>query len=359
MARRRNKGSMGNLDSLLDTMTSVVGILIIILIVIQLGVREKVKELILDVEQDEISVTELEKKEENLKKLEELIKQKEKAFIDKNKVHMAVMNKLAAAKDQITKSRQQLATIKNINADPVSITKEINATLKEIKARETELQKIELEEAKLKKLLMAHRQAKSQPDKTVKLPNPRPAPPGSRAVYFICDGGRVFFRNDDEYREYFKKKVESSRAKQNKEGEYDPAYLKKYFSTRSNITPFGKFEFHNSNTTIYFRIKFGRSVGELSTFVTRTSSRFQRELKSLDKDKYYVIFQVQPDSYDTYLKARDVAEDLGYSCGWQPQGKNEWDFTLWTPMKVTGAKQIEEKRKNDPKPAAAPANVLD
>ena len=61
MARKRKKGSMGNLDSLLDTMTSLVGILIIILIVIQLGVKEKVKEL-LDIETEEISVQDIENK---------------------------------------------------------------------------------------------------------------------------------------------------------------------------------------------------------------------------------------------------------------------------------------------------------
>lgn len=359
MARRRNKGSMGNLDSLLDTMTSVVGILIIILIVIQLGVREKVRELILEIEHEEISQTDLDNKEKELKKLEDLIKKKEQEFISKNKIHQTTMSQLAQVKNKITDSKTQLSKIQNLKEDPISLTKEINSALKEIKAKEAELKSIEIEENKLKKLLAAHKRVKSQPDKTIKLPNPRPAPPGSRGVYFICNGGRVFFRNDDEYREYFKKKVESTRAKTNKDGEYDPAFLKKYFSTRSDITPFGKFQFHNSNTTIYFRIKFGRSVGELGSFVGRSSSRFQRELRELDNKKFYIIFQVQPDSYDTYLKAREVAEELGFSCGWQPQGKNEWDFTLWTPMKVIGAKKIEEKRKNNPQPASKPANVLD
>ncbi|MCM8529404.1 MAG: hypothetical protein NE327_22970 [Lentisphaeraceae bacterium] len=357
MARRKKQSSMGNLDSLLDTMTSVVGILIIILIVIQLGVKEKVKEL-LDIVNEEISVSDLEKKEKDIKTLEDLIKKREQDFISKNKAHLAVMNKLTTAKNEIKKSQEQLNLIQNVNANSVNITKDIDAALKEIKAREKELESIELEENKLKKLLATAKRMKSKPDKTVKLPNPRPAPPGSRGVYFICNGGRVFYRNDDEYREYFQKKVESSRAKQNKDGEYDPAYLKKYFSTRSNITPFGKFEFHNNKTNIYFRLKFGRSVGELSSFISRTSSRYRRELSKLDNKKYYIVFQVQPDSYSTYLIARSVAESMGFACGWQPQGKNEWDYNLWTPMKVIGAKKIIEARKDNP-PPQKPNNVLD
>ena len=105
MARRRNKGSMGNLDSLLDTMTSVVGILIIILIVIQLGVREKVRELILEIEHEEISQTDLDNKEKELKKLEDLIKKKEQEFISKNKIHQTTMSQLAQVKNKITDSK--------------------------------------------------------------------------------------------------------------------------------------------------------------------------------------------------------------------------------------------------------------
>ena len=40
--KRRKKGELGSLDSLLDTMTSVVGILIIILVVLQLGAKQAV-----------------------------------------------------------------------------------------------------------------------------------------------------------------------------------------------------------------------------------------------------------------------------------------------------------------------------
>ena len=125
MARKRKKGSMGNLDSLLDTMTSVVGILIIILIVIQLGVKEKVKEL-LDIVNEEISVKDLEKKEQDIKTLEDLLKKKEQEFISKNKAQLTVMNKLKLTNNEISKSKQELNLIKNIKANPVNINKDIN-----------------------------------------------------------------------------------------------------------------------------------------------------------------------------------------------------------------------------------------
>ncbi len=45
MGRRRRKDSGASLDSLLDTMTNVVGILVIVLIVTQLGVGDAVKRI--------------------------------------------------------------------------------------------------------------------------------------------------------------------------------------------------------------------------------------------------------------------------------------------------------------------------
>ena len=46
MARRRkNSGAMGSLDSLLDTMTNVVGVLIVVLIVTQVNVSSAAKRI--------------------------------------------------------------------------------------------------------------------------------------------------------------------------------------------------------------------------------------------------------------------------------------------------------------------------
>ena len=58
--KRKRKDSGGSLDSLLDTITTVVGILIILLIVVQLGADSAVQRIV------------EEKKEENAKELMEM-----------------------------------------------------------------------------------------------------------------------------------------------------------------------------------------------------------------------------------------------------------------------------------------------
>ena len=45
MSRRRNNGDSGNLDSFLDTLFNVAGILVIIIALTQITAREKVKQI--------------------------------------------------------------------------------------------------------------------------------------------------------------------------------------------------------------------------------------------------------------------------------------------------------------------------
>lgn len=357
--RRRKKDSGGNLDSLLDTMTSVVGILIIILIVIQIGVKEKVKELVLENANKEISATEIQNKAKEVEDLKKLIEKKEKDFLSKNQAYKKSMIEVKNLEKELDDASKRLLTTKTSKADPTKITQELSKALKEIKEAEAKLQKVEVNEKKLKSLVSAYRKKKkSKADAKVKMPNPRPAPAGAKAVYFICKGDRVFYRDDEAFREYFKKKLDLARIKPNKLGEYDYAKVENHFSRRSNLTPFGKFRTYANKIRIYFRLNLNRSMGETSNFVTSRSSKFQKNLAKLDRKKFYVVFQVSPDSFPVYLKARAIVEQLGYSCGWTPMSKNDWDYNLWTRFYVLGGKKADEiaKKKNPPK---KPNNVLD
>ncbi|MCH2208145.1 MAG: hypothetical protein MK132_20045 [Lentisphaerales bacterium] len=357
--RRRRKDSGGNLDSLLDTMTSVVGILIIILIVIQIGVKEKVKELVLDNANKEISATEIQQKQDEVEALKKLIDKKEKDFLSKNQAYKKSLQETKKLEQELKVVEKRLLATKNSDVDPTKITQELSKALKEIKEAEAKLQKVDVDEKKLKSLVSAYKKKKKvKADARVKMPSPRPAPQGARGVYFICKGGRVYFRDDEVYRDYFMKKLEQARIKPNKNDEYNYAAVEKYFSTRSNITPFGKFEAFSNKTRIYFRMLLNRSVGETSNFLLSRSSKFQKNLAKLDRQKYYIVFQVSPESYPVYLKARAIAEKLGYSCGWSPMLKNVWDYNLWTRMLVEGGKKAEaEAKKNNP--PKKPNNVLD
>ena len=127
---------------------------------------------------------------------------------------------------------------------------------------------------------------------------------------------------------------------------------------------FGKYEYHKHPTNVMFKITLNPRYSDEKNGVLNPSSLFNRKLKSLDKNKHYIVFQVFPDSYYTYLLSRRIAEQKGFNIGWNPEGKRDFDYHRWTGLKVYGAKAIEEKRKADaagkpPPPKKPPAKVLD
>ena len=79
MARRRSGGGDedGGLDSLLDTMTNVVGILVLVLIVTQLSVQDVVETVLeenqVDVQQIEEAKKQLEEKKKEVEDLERIL----------------------------------------------------------------------------------------------------------------------------------------------------------------------------------------------------------------------------------------------------------------------------------------------
>ena len=81
--RRKPAEETGNLDSLLDALTNVVGILIIMLVVALLGMSEAVKRITQARELDEkVNVDHLLDKEKELEALKELLKQLEPDWRD-------------------------------------------------------------------------------------------------------------------------------------------------------------------------------------------------------------------------------------------------------------------------------------
>ena len=108
--RRKPQDDANNLDSLLDALTNVVGILIIMLVVALLGMSEAVKRITQARELDErVKVDHLLDKEKELEALKELLKQLEPDWRDMepevpmNKVRLEQLTKqLEALRDKVT-----------------------------------------------------------------------------------------------------------------------------------------------------------------------------------------------------------------------------------------------------------------
>lgn len=368
------------LGSLLDTMTNVVGILVLVLIATQLGVKDAV---------DRISKSELvtpealEEARETLKLTTQqrdiLQTQLQDSRLTDGQTVQVKLQDLRRKRDAAQQNLQQEQGIVNQFAVKVDQEKKkaasANKTIADsLKAKEqyTQLSKevtraLE-EEAKLKALLSKTPVQRAPPAKIVTLPDPRPAPKGVQPLYFLCSQNRVFPIADDDVRTVARKRAEFIvKGKGLFGGPTVGVNKEQLLSEFSKVahavsTDFFKVELYAKGIYPHLRFtprdKSGASLREIRT----PRSRFHKILNGVDPRKYYARFVVLPDSYEVYLAARKVMNQKGILAGWDPQ-PDTWQFTTHLGGSVLfGPKPPPPKpnpNPNPPKTTPKPKNVID
>lgn len=373
-ALRRDDDDDGGLDSLLDTMTNVVGILVLVLIMTQLGVSETINEVTaksqvtaedieaakakmatladeqtkLKEQTESLSEFDLDAAKEQLKRLQQMLETRKKLLADQSKE----ANEFSLAID-----RDRKAAEKN--------KKEIADTKKKRDELQGNLEKSLARRAELKALLdKTPRRTGPAPAKVVTIPNPRPAPQGARQVILICAGNKVYPMNLDGIRKdaEVRSKQLITRLKLNldpKKGIDPEKFSKVYTKFKNSSDDFFDVEFYVADKR-WPRLKLTpNGKGATDAELRRTNSRIRRILSTLDPQKFYARFYVLPDSFDVYLTARQVLSQAGVLAGWEPQSE-QWVFTTG----VGGGIELGPPRPPNPNPPPTgppkkPANVID
>lgn len=371
--RRDTGDDEGGLDSLLDTMTNVVGILVLVLIVTQLGVSEKVAEITANsniTEEDvasarqelearkseteklkeqatQLASIDIDAERERLKRLEEMLATQKKLLADQNKQANEFSAKIASDKEMAAKKTKEIE-------DNKQKREQLQAELTAALERKTEL------EAKLDK---TPRRSAPAAAKTVSIPNPRPAPSGAKQAMFICSGNRLYpvnletIRADAEARA--KEIIVRHRLLTDPKQGIDPEKFAEYYTKLKYPTDmFFDVEYYVAGNR-WPRLRFipKEDKGGSEEEIRRPNSRIRRLLDPLNPKDYYCRFYVLPDSFDIYLSARHLVSDKGLLAGWEPQDEN-WVYTTGIPGGI-------ELGPPQPKPEpttttpAKPANVID
>ena len=362
--RRNKKESGASLDSLLDTLTNVVGILVILLSVTQLGVGEAVEKMA-----DTDSVRP-EVYEETLAKLKELMQQR----VDLEKRLAAYTPQEAQAADLDLKIL--LKKIEDLQASIAVLMEgkeKIDLKLLEMRKRQEEAerrleqQKKESEEseqqlasaeellAKLKSKL-ADAPAGGYPASTIiTLPNPRSAPEGAQAIPILCREGKVYFVDNVNLQQRALAKLETIGKRRklvfNPDLGVDQDIVIGDFQRGAAL---GDDDFQLKLTAagrtpklIFERKKDG---GETAEQLRSGKSRFQRRLRQVDKNRFYAKFLVWPDSFEVYVEARNLCTERDLLAGWKAEtGKAEYSENLATDLLRFGPKPVPK-----PKPPTPP-----
>lgn len=313
--RSRRAVDSQNLDSLLDTMANVVGILVVILAVTQMSVGEAMKRIrsfedqaaeehALAVEQSAVLALEMEDLEARLEEL----------HAD------GAAERMASLQEALVEMRATPALLELADASPEAVA---TAFARESRSTRRLEEEVATRSARLASLRIS---LNGMPDigaaKTVRLPDPRPAPRGTRPAAFFCRHGRIF-------------RVDLEDLKQQLIDAFNNPVA------RANFPDIGSAELRWSPLTprrgqLGARLAWRRrDAGESASELSSRGSAYRAALNELHPKRDTVLFYVWPDSYDVYLKAREIANGAGFLAGWIAHDKDQESDWWQTPNKFS------------------------
>lgn len=391
MAKRGGGGDDddGGLDSLLDTMTNVVGILVIVLVVTQLGVGDAVQRI---AESDQVTPEALEAVTRELDAANTERTDLTNRLDDLKPVDTAeLQRRLELLQRQID---QRTRMIQNAKRTANQFTIRIEDEEKKAEQAKQEIAKLNKNRDELKKQLdeklaaVARSEAildetperRQLPTRIVSIPNPRPAPTGAKAVMFICTGNKVYPLNLDNDRDpkglrtlsrlraegvVARRRLDANPA----QGVNADAFFKEYAKLKPVRDDYFDVQMTKHPTSRSPKLTFvpRANGGVTEKELTSPRSAFRRFLASVvelqkrtGKTTMYARFFVLPDSYDIYITARSVFAEEGMLAGWEPQNVG-WQYTtvLGGGKVLFGPPPPPNPNPPPPRPPGKPANLID
>ena len=373
---RRTDEDDGGLDSLLDTMTNVVGILVLVLIVTQMSVADVVTRITTEKQIDEEAVEQLNQQlvvERNeLRDLEKILVNPIDIDEEKLRQELQLNKDLLARKKELLEQR---AKEKNEFAIKITNDKEMaaktNKIIADIEARRKELETLIStsldKKAELAAQLEKSPRVKAPADIQISIPNPRPAPPGIKQLMIICSGNRIYPVNIDAFRKDAELKAKSIVTRFNLKRDpamgIDPTKFKQLYEKLTQQDEFFDVEYYvQGDRWPRFRLIPRENKGGFGKELINPRSRLRRWFSTVDFSKYYARFYVLPDSFDSYVIARRFFSQNKILAGWDPQNAN-WQLTSHVP----GGIELGPPRPQPPPPPPGtpppakpkPANLID
>jgi hypothetical protein len=363
----------GGLDSLMDTMTNVVGILILVLVMTQLDVQEALRKI---TSQSTVTAADVEEMKAKVSAA-----QQEQKQIEEQSASAAQID-VAAERERLTRLQQTLAAKKQlmkahaeeVNSFSLALANDrkmaaVNQKEIEIHAQKREQLQEDLtdllaKKADLKAMLDKTPRRAAAPPKQITVPNPRPAPPGTKQLSIACINNRLYPMNIDEIRKVAEEKTKELIVRQrlnlDPAAGIDPEKFEKTFTKLSVPDEFFDIEFYVEGHR-YPRLRFvprekrGASDEELQ----KSRSPMHKLLTSIDPQKFFLMFYVLPDSYEVYLTARNIVMGAGIEAGWDAVPQT-WVYTTSVPGGIElGPPRPKPPAPTTPAPPAKPANVID
>jgi hypothetical protein len=358
--------------ALMDTMTNVVGVLIIVLVMIGIGLAKSVKKV--------LSELPLVSEEEHVQLKEELAK------IDTSHDPADVAAETAKLQTDLEKAVEALKEAESAQAKNPIVLEDLDKLLKQIDSlrKERDQRKLTVSELlaeidKLKIKLDTTPAYVPPPGITIRLPNPKPMPEQAELQRVLVSENKLVFLREKDFAKAVEEELRNGNSdyttrretvkgpdgkvlmKKGSTGQpapvrkltFDPLKMANFF-TRANVGNRDvKVEVAQipSSPNIQLTLTLKPTGGETVEQARKMSSAFRSQLHALKANPKAVIwFHVCKDSIPAYLGARDLVDLDGIPVGWEM-----WDKPTFT-QKIS-QEYLVEYNAPPPAPAAAPGGV--
>ncbi len=337
--RKQHQGEELPFVALMDTLTNVVGVLVIVLVLVGLGLARAVNKVLSDlpnVEQKDL--------DQLKKKLTET-----QPTTDPKKIDEAAEQLKASA----AKLAEQLKTM-DVGSDnqKVNITdvdklrEQIESRRKERDAKKKGVEKMLAEMEQLKKSLDTTPVVQPPSGLVVRIPHPRPMPEKAAVQRFLVINNRALFINEMEFEKLVDQEIEHNEKRLYKSEQiikgadgrpamtrdknsrlvpqrrviYDQSKLIAHFSRGRVGTREIKLELLPAPNSPRLPMRFTPTPdgGETAEQMRNPASTFQRLMRKFKSEPNTVVwFHIYKDSLPAYLVARELADQTGVPAGWE------------------------------------------
>jgi hypothetical protein len=349
MKRQAKIEEDNGLDSLMDTMTNVVGILVLVLIVAQLGVADVVSRVISKHPVDQQTIDDaqqrLVQKQTEQSELYAALYQPTNVDIEQLQQELSLKQELLERRKQLLAEKEEQ---RNQAAIKIQQDQQLAAQTQAAIAEQTQQQQ------QLATRITAALQQKAQleamleqtPESTtttpvyrVTIPNPRPAPEGASEFVLICANNRLYPLFPARLAE-LRQAAESLATQivtrygldQDPADGIDAEEFSRHFSQRKVQDEFFEVECY-VEADKYPRLRFVPRADRGASFKELANPRgriYKKWFGALDPQQMYARFHVLPDSYQVYTAVRRAFDSAQILSGWEPQDQ-DWLFTTSIP----------------------------
>jgi len=358
MARRSSKFEEPNMDAMLDTMFNVVGILLLVLILLSLNMDKALRKILAEI----VPVTP--------EQLQANVVTRDKR-LDDNKTLQSQVGKFTDPKELEEQLKQMDLELGNLESDQnlddvrsqmLNLLEEIKKVEAEVSQNETKVKDATTAYNELLALLNSTEPVEGPPPQVISLPAGQPARDGAEPRIVLCVGGKVYSVGDcyahafkirdlldgqfaqlaysGEGKGYYTYKIKGR--EKNEAGAFlplkvksrgeeyevtkvrlDPAKVQAFLKANEArvVTPDFRYLVEISGDRLNLRYAPLPSGGETSEQLGAGRSALRNLCAQAAADRHYVWFVVAPDSFEAYLYARRIADEVRVPNGWEP----------WTP----------------------------